>query len=48
MEHPGKLQIVLEDVVGAVLKMMTDNIGPQAPRYFPLVAGIGLFIFPAT
>ena len=48
VEHPGKLQIALEDVVGAVMTMMKDNIGPQAPRFFPLVAGVGLFIFAAN
>lgn len=48
VEHPGKLQIVLEDLVGAVMKLMTDNIGPTAPKYFGLVASIGLFIFTAN
>jgi F-type H+-transporting ATPase subunit a len=48
VENPGKLQIVMETLVGAVLQLMKDNIGPTAPRYFGLVAGIGLFIFTAN
>jgi F-type H+-transporting ATPase subunit a len=48
VEHPGKLQIVLEDLVTAVLDLMRSNIGPSAPKYFPLVGTIGLFIFTAN
>ncbi len=48
VENPGKLQIVIETITGAVLQLMKDNIGPGAPKYFPLVAGIGLFIFTAN
>jgi F-type H+-transporting ATPase subunit a len=48
VEHPGKLQIVVEDVVSAVLDMMKTNIGPKGPQFFPVVASIGLFIFTAN
>ncbi len=48
VENPGKLQIVLESLADAVLQLMRHNIGPSAPRYFPLVAGIGLFILTAN
>ena len=48
VEHPGKLQIVLEDLVSAVLDMMRTNIGPKGPQFFPLVGAIGLFIFTAN
>ncbi len=48
VEHPGKLQIVLEDVVSAVLDMMKTNIGPKGPQFFPVVASVGLFIFTAN
>ena len=48
VEHPGKLQIVLEDTVSAVLDMMRTNIGPKGPQFFPLVGSIGLFIFTAN
>ena len=45
VEQPGKLQIVLEDLVTVVLDLMKANIGPGAVKYFPLVATIGTFIF---
>jgi F-type H+-transporting ATPase subunit a len=48
VEHPGKLQIVLEDLVTAVLDLMKANIGPGAAKYFPLVGTIGIFIFTAN
>lgn len=48
VENPGKFQIVLETLVEAVLQLMKDNIGPTAVKYFPLVGGIGLFIFTAN
>lgn len=44
VEHPGKLQIVLEDLVTTVLDLMKSNIGHGAEKYFPLVGSIGLFI----
>lgn len=48
VEHPGKFQIVVEDLVSAILDMMRTNIGPKGPNYFPLVGTIGLFIFTAN
>jgi F-type H+-transporting ATPase subunit a len=48
VEHPGKLQIVAEDLVGAVVGMLRDNVGPKGPRYLPLIGAIGLFIFTAN
>ena len=48
VENPGKLQIVVEDLVTAVLDMMKSNIGPGAAKYFPLVGTIGIFIFTAN
>lgn len=48
VENPGKVQIVLEDLLGAVLGMLKDNIGPKGPQYLPLIGAVGLFIFVAN
>jgi F-type H+-transporting ATPase subunit a len=48
VDRPGKLQIVLEDLMTVVLDLMKANIGPSAPKYFPLVGTIGIFIFVAN
>ena len=45
VENPGKLQIVVEDVVGFVVGMLRDNIGPEGVRYLPLVGTVFIFIF---
>ncbi len=45
VENPGKLQIVVEDVVGFLLGILKDNIGPQGVKYLPLVGTIFIFIF---
>jgi F-type H+-transporting ATPase subunit a len=44
VEHPGKLQIVLEDALGAVLGLLDQWIGPKGRRFLPLIATLGLFI----
>jgi F-type H+-transporting ATPase subunit a len=44
VEHPGKLQILLEDAVRAVLGLLDEWIGPKGARYLPLVATLGIFI----
>ncbi len=44
VENPGKVQILLEDGVRAVLGLLTDWIGPQGGRFLPLIATLGLFI----
>jgi F-type H+-transporting ATPase subunit a len=48
VENPGKLQIVLEDIVTFFLGLLESNIGPKGPRYLALCGGIGLFIFVAN
>ena len=40
VDNPGKLQIVLEDIVGF--------IGPKGPAFLPLVGSIFIFIFTAN
>ena len=44
VENPGKLQIVLEDIVRAIRGLLEEWIGPTGPRYMPLVATLGIFI----
>jgi F-type H+-transporting ATPase subunit a len=48
VENPGKLQIVLEEIVGLLLQLLKTNIGEKGPRYLALVGGIGIFIFIAN
>lgn len=45
VENPGKLQIVLEDVVGFLLGILREYIGPKGDKYLPLIGSVGLFIF---
>jgi F-type H+-transporting ATPase subunit a len=44
VEHPGKVQILLEDAVRAVIGLLEEWIGPKGARYLPLVATLGIFI----
>ncbi len=44
VEHPGKLQIVFEDLVGALGGMLEDIVGPTGRNYLTLVGTIGFFI----
>jgi F-type H+-transporting ATPase subunit a len=48
VENPGKLQIVLEDVVGGLIGILTEYMGPKGARYLPLIGTVGLFIFSAN
>jgi F-type H+-transporting ATPase subunit a len=48
VENPGSLQILLEDVVGGLIGILTEYMGPKGIRYLPLVGTIGLFIFTAN
>jgi F-type H+-transporting ATPase subunit a len=45
VENPGKLQIVMEDVVGLFVSLLKENIGPKGPQYLPLIGTIGIYIF---
>ena len=47
VDNPGKLQIVLEDIVGFLNGLLTENIGPKGPKFLPLVGSIFIFIFTA-
>jgi F-type H+-transporting ATPase subunit a len=44
VENPGKLQILLEDGLKALVGMMEQWIGPKGPRYLPLVGTLFVFI----
>lgn len=44
VENPGKLQILMEDGLRALVGMMEQWIGPKGPRYFPLVGTLFIFI----
>lgn len=45
VENPGRLQIVLEDFVGAFRGLLVDFVGPKGPKYLPMVASIFLVIW---
>jgi F-type H+-transporting ATPase subunit a len=44
VEHPGKLQIVFEDGLTAIIGMLEEWIGPEGRKYLPLIATFGIFI----
>ena len=44
VENPGKLQIVLEDGVRAVVGLLEEWIGPKGAQFLPLIATLGAFI----
>ncbi len=48
VEHPGKLQIMLEDGVMSVVNLLEEWIGPEGRKYLPLIATLGIFILWAT
>lgn len=48
VENPGRLQIVAEDLVGALAGMLEEYIGPKGRNYLPLVGTIGIFILVAN
>ena len=44
VEEPGKIQIVIEDLLSFLHGMLDDDIGRKGRRYLELVAMIGTFI----
>jgi F-type H+-transporting ATPase subunit a len=44
VENPGRVQIVVESLVKAVVGLLEEWIGPKGPRFLPLIATLGLFI----
>lgn len=44
VEHPGTLQILMEDAIGAVNGLLEEWIGPKGRRFLPLIGTLGIFI----
>jgi F-type H+-transporting ATPase subunit a len=44
VESPGKLQLLLEDLVGGLLSMLEENVGHNGRQFLGLVGTLGLFI----
>ena len=44
VEHPTRLQIVLEDAVLAFRGLLDEWIGPKGHNYLPLITTLGIFI----
>lgn len=44
VENPGKLQIILEDVVTFLVGVLEGNMGPKGRQYLPLLGTIFVFI----
>jgi len=44
VEHPGKLQILFEDGLTALINLLEEWIGPTGRNYLPLIATFGIFI----
>jgi F-type H+-transporting ATPase subunit a len=45
IENPGKLQITLEEVMNGFNTILTNIVGPKGPRFLPIVATMGIFIW---
>jgi len=44
LENPGKLQLVLEALVGGLIGMLEENVGHKGRLFLGLVGTLGLFI----
>ena len=44
VDHPGKLQILVEDAIAALQSMLREYVGHKGPRYLPIVATMFVFI----
>ncbi len=44
VEHPGTLQIIMEDGIGAIIGLLEEWIGPAGRKYLPLIGTLGIFI----
>ena len=44
VEHPGSLQVLLEDFVGIFNGLLDDFVGPAGRRYLPIVGSLFLLI----
>ncbi len=48
VENPGKIQILMEDLLTALNGMLDEYIGPKGRRYLSLVGSVGIFILIAN
>ena len=48
VENPGKVQIIVEDLITALNGMLEEYIGPKGRKYLTLVGTIGIFILTAN
>ncbi len=48
VENPGKIQILMEDLITALNGMLDEYIGPKGRRYLSLVGSVGIFILIAN
>lgn len=44
VDKPGKLQIVLEDIVSFLVGVLEGNMGPRGRKYLPLLGALFVFI----
>ena len=44
VENPGRVQLVLEGLVGGLLSLLRDNVGPKGRPFLGLVGTLALFI----
>lgn len=44
VEDPGRVQVLVEEAVGALIGLLEDVVGPKGPRFVSLVGAVGLFI----
>ena len=44
VENPGKLQIVLEDIVSFMVGVLEGNMGPRGRQYLPMLGTLFVFI----
>ncbi|MGH9385473.1 MAG: F0F1 ATP synthase subunit A [Vicinamibacterales bacterium] len=45
VDNPGKLQIILEDMVSFFLSVLESNLGPKGREFLPLLGAIFVFIW---
>jgi F-type H+-transporting ATPase subunit a len=45
VENPGKLQIILEDMVSFFVSVLESNLGPRGREFLPLLGAIFVFIW---
>jgi F-type H+-transporting ATPase subunit a len=44
VDNPGKLQIILEDIVSFLVGVLEGNMGPKGRKFLPLLGSIFVFI----